>query len=143
MPLKQVGKFGLDKMLVQFTASKPKFPKVLANMAKNHFLEGFENEGGATNDSKGGWKPRKYNRGKQRKLLVLTGALRLDIKVRFTTWAKTVVGTSSLTSDYAENQNEGKTVIKREYIGKSDILEKKLKARIYREINKMFPKKAV
>jgi len=101
----------LDVTLAKLKNSK--LPVILANMAKNHFLEGFEKGGGMTDF--GNWAEKLYNpRGK--KILVDTGRLRRDIKVRKKTWKRIVVGSG---------------------------LEKKLKLKLYYIIKKTFPASAV
>lgn len=104
--LKLIGKgFEFDKVLKNMSRDKKQMPLILGNIAKNHFLEGFRKGGGQTDASRGGWKERKTDPG--RAILVKSGKLRRDIKVRKATFNKIVIGTGGITKDYAEAQNEG------------------------------------
>ena len=108
MTVKKKGDFEFDKMQKKYERFKRKIPNILGTMAENHFKGGFSKSGGQTNDSKGGWKDRVYTKGVgKRNILVDTGTLQKDIAKRKVSFRETVVGTSNLTKDYAEIQNEG------------------------------------
>lgn len=171
--LKIVGDgFNLDQVLKGFKKEKKELPTILGNLAKNHFVEGFRKGGGQTDDSAGGWKERGTDPG--RAILVKSGKLRRDIRVRKKSFSRIVVGTGNITTDYAEAHNKGATMTvtkkqkgyfiaqynknksdfwkrmigaktitipKREYIGHSRELSKKLSKRIHREINRTWKTK--
>lgn len=103
--LKGNRRLDIDKVLKNFTKAKTAMPMILGNLAKNHFVEGFRTGGGQTDASKNGWKERKTDEG--RAVLVKSGKLRRDIRVKIATPTKIVVGTSSMTEDYAEAHNKG------------------------------------
>ena len=178
MPIKKVGKFGLDEMTADFLKAKTKMPLILGNLTKRHFVKGFQTSGGQTDASRSGWKKAMNKQGRKTLIGKRGGTLKRDIKVRSKTFGRIAVGTSSLTKNYAETHNKGAdikvtekmrkyfwakysetgdefyknmalhksdtiTIPKREYIGKSRILEAMIKARLYTEINKMYPPKAL
>ena len=120
---------------------KNTLPRKLANVAKNHFLDGFRRGGGQTDDSLSGWKERKKkDRQKSRRaILVRTSALKNDVDVRRTTFEEIVLGTSEVTDQYAEVHNEGEgDMPKREFLGDSKKLNNKLNRLILAEFNKVF-----
>lgn len=82
-----------------------KLPIILANQVQRHFQKGFRKGGGQTDNSKGGWKPRKNDKG--RAILVKSGILRRDINKISQRFDKIEIGTSNRTRDYAMIQNEG------------------------------------
>lgn len=182
MSLKKRGDFKLDLVLRKLARVKRKMPTILGNMAKNHFLDGFRREGKQTDNSSGGWKNRAFTKGVQRNLLVNRGFLKDDIKVNNKSFSKIVIGTSSITKDYASIHNEGASIKvtdkmrsyfwakyyetkdksekeyyknlaltqkssfeipQREFIGRSKKLNRKVKTRIKKEINSVFPKKSL
>ena len=104
---KKIGDFKIDVTSKKFQEFKMYTPIKLANTAKNHFLEGFRKGGGQTDSSIAGWKKRRYDEGPGRGILIKSGKLRGDIKVRQVRFDRIVVGTSNLTSDYAEIHNTG------------------------------------
>ena len=114
-------------------------PRQIANIAKNHYLEGFRRGGRQTDASRGGWKERK-KKDKQkgrRAILVRTAALRNDIDVRRTTFKEIVLGTQDTT--YGSYHNEGTEIHpQREFLGDSMILDKRILRFILNEFNKAF-----
>ena len=123
---------------------KSRLPLKLANTIQNHFLKGFDRGGGSTDASVGGWKQRKRSRNARvrkrsigRAILVNKGHLRSDIKKRKLSFSNVTVGTRSV--PYAGYLNEGTSkMVKREFIGDSRILERKIEQRIKREMDKIF-----
>lgn len=115
----------------EFAKLKTTLPRIIANAAKNHFLEGFRVGGGKTDKSRGGWAARKANarRNQGRALLVDKGTLRRDIDVRRTDFDNIVVGTQ--TANYATYINEGTAHMPaREFIGNSQELNRNIKKMI-------------
>lgn len=107
---------------------KKTLPPILANTAKNHFIDGFKTGGGKTDQSIGGWRKRKTSgsrRDQMRPILVKTADLRSDIKKLFISFRKIVIGSQNV--NYASYINEGtEKMPQREFIGKSRYLERKL-----------------
>lgn len=118
-----------------------RLPTELGNMAKNHFLEGFEKGGGQTDKSAGGWTPRtSRNRSdrrnkRSRAILVDSGDLRRDIHAIIRAGGFSVITDGT---DYAEYHNEGEGQEQREFIGESKELDRKLKAHIEEQLNDVF-----
>ena len=123
---------------------KSKLPLKLSNTVQNHFLKGFDRSGGSTDASIGGWKPRKHSRSARvrkrsvgRAILVNKGLLRSDIKKMKVSFNNVTVGTRSV--PYAGFINEGTSrMVKREFIGDSKVLERKIEMRIKTEMDKIF-----
>jgi len=128
----------------RYVLSKRKIPLRLANIIQRHFLDGFRRGGGSTDASIGGWKPRKTSRSARerkrstgRALLVRSGKMRADVKKKKISFNNITVGTSSI--PYAGYINEGTPRMpKREFIGDSRILEKKIENKIESELNNIF-----
>lgn len=126
------GEFDFKGKLKQFDRFRRQMPKILGNMARNHFLEGFRKGGGQTNASRGGWKKRKpalserqARRDQGRAILVKSGNMRADIQVRGLGTDRVVVNVINI--PYARYHNFGtQRIPKREFIGKSDVLEKRM-----------------
>lgn len=141
--IKRTGKgFELDKSLRRLLRRKPRFMIVLGRLAQSHFVAGFRTGGGMTDASRGGWKPRKRGTKadrrtrKRRGILVQSGKLRGSIKATIRA-TKIIIGTKGI--PYAEVHNEGLgNMPKREFIGRSKNLEKKIIVRIRRELGTVF-----
>lgn len=137
MTVKRIGGgFNFPEKKREIDRLKQILPKIIANEALNYFLEGFRNGGGQTDA--GRWPSRRPSarRNSGRALLVDTGALRRDIKIRSTRMGKILIGTERII--YARRHNEGlKGMPKREFLGDSKKLDTKLKKTILKEINKI------
>lgn len=120
-------------------------PLVVANEAKNHFLEGFRRGGKQTDKSASGWAPRKRSdrnerRRGRRAILVRTGALRNDVDIRRTTFSEIILGTID-TANYASVHNQGnpaRNIPQREFLGPSRKLDRKIVRLVTREMDKLF-----
>lgn len=137
MPLKAVGKEIPD--ISKATAKlKRDLPILIANMAKNHYLEGFRRGGYQTDASRTGWKQRKSNRKSiGRAILVRTGQLRNDIDVRKTTFEQIILGTNDV--PYASYHNEGtEKMPQREFLGDSRMLDLKVNKLITRKMQSSY-----
>jgi len=119
--MKQIGKFEFPENIRKFKKARRDIPKVIAVNAVNHFQEGFRKGGYQTDDSLSGWQKRKLGaRRAGRAILVDRGILWRDIKAKIIKFSQIVIGTSSLTDDYASVHNEGiGKMPKREFIGDS------------------------
>lgn len=138
MSIKRVGKgFNFKQKELEAKQLKTILPRIIANDSLNWFLEGFRKGGGQTDA--GSWRERKRTakRNSGRGILVDTGALRRDVKIRRTTFKSIVLGTLSIV--YARRHNEGlKGMPKREFLGDSKKLDKKNKKTILKELDKIF-----
>ncbi len=138
------GKFKIKSQQVFNVDIKRKLPIRLANSIEKHFRQGFEKGGGQTDASRGGWKPRK-NVDAGRGILIKSGTLRRDVKQREATFQAIRVATSNTTIDYADVHNRGLrsgrgkgfTMPKREFIGKSAVLEARNNQMIAGELKRM------
>lgn len=134
---KRKGDFELGKSVKAYSKFRKVIPNVLAVNSVNHFKKGFTQSGKQTNDSIGGWKPRKTRKGGN--ILVKTGALQRDIQKTKVSFISTIIGTSSITSDYAEVHNEGTGKMpQREFIGESDSLDKINMLSLRKGLDKVF-----
>lgn len=140
------GKFKIKKRQAFNVQIKRRLPIRLAVTIEKHFREGFEKGGGQTDDSRGGWKPRKKTeKGKRRGILIKSGTLRRDIRQRAARFDLIAVGTSNTTIDYADVHNSGLrsgrgsgfTMPKREFIGESRNLDTKINNIIAGELRRM------
>lgn len=102
---KKTGDFELDKSVKQYDRFKKRIPTILATNAVNHFKKGFSQGGKQTNNSLSGWKDRQHRKGGN--VLVKTGILQKDIQKKIVSFLRIVVGTTSITSEYAEIHNQG------------------------------------
>lgn len=136
MKVRRVGKgLQMDKKLTDWLRLKRNLPRIIANNSLNHYLKGFRNGGGQTDA--GAWAARKRGapRNAGRGILVDTGALRRDVKVRTTTFKRIIIGTSRIA--YARRHNEGLNMPKREFLGDSKKLDKQNKKLILKSIDKV------
>jgi len=141
--IKKIGDWKFKQNLRKLQAAKINMPLIIGNEAVNHFKEGFVSQGGQTDASEGGWKPREYTRktrsGKVSKsnssnILVKSGALKRSIRIIKKTWSGIVIGSVGL--KYVSIHNFGLkgrawgkydfTMPKREFIGKSAKLRKRI-----------------
>jgi phage gpG-like protein len=158
------GDFNIKGLIQKLNQLKSNLPIFIANDVENHFLDGFRKGGGQTDA--GMWRPRRGDRDSGdailvksgdlradisgdrdsgRAILVKSGDLRADIKRREVNFKRIVVGTRNIA--YAAVHNEGGragrgrgfTMLKREFIGKSRILECKIKFLIENELKKVKP----
>lgn len=138
MSIRKIGKgFNFPQKKREVRKLKTDLPRVVANTALNHFLEGFRKGGGQTDAGK--WRERKRTarRNVGRAILVDTGALRRDIQIRLTAFRKIVIGTSRII--YARRHNEGLSGMpKREFLGDSKKLDRKIKKLILKKMDKIF-----
>ena len=162
MAVKRLGKFKFKDYRRKIDKSKARvIPRLLANEAKNHFLKGFRRGanrgGGFTDASRGGWEQRKtflkgkgsgHRKSKGKGILIQSGTLRRSIKVIEAKFRRIIIGTKDIpvkgkgdvsTGDYAKRHNEGLAGMpKREFVGKSRVLQKRLRVILIRELDKAF-----
>ena len=127
--------FNFKKVLRRITHDRT-FPRRLGTIAVNHFKMSFRNSG-FTDRGLVKWKRRKNNADSGRATLVKTGDLRRSIKIKSSSFRKTVIATTGI--PYAARHNEGlKGMPQRQFMGDSDKLEEKLKKSIILHIKKAF-----
>ncbi len=151
--IRKRGSFKLKASIAQFKREKSILPRILGNMAKNHFLENFRKKGFVDQRLKR-W-PKRFKRlrkgrvsrtQKETATLIKKGRLRRSIRVRKANFRIIRIATAGVR--YAAIHNfglKGKAFGKhefdmpeRKYIGDSRKLEKKLEKRVFREIDKVF-----
>ena len=134
----QKGSFNFNKVKIKSKAAKNELPRWIGITAKNWFLKGFRTGGGQTDSSTGGWAARKKaNQGKSRGILIQSGNLLNSIKVIQSTFTRIVIGSTGL--KYARRHNEGlQGMPKREFIGKSTVLEGRIRTKIKQKMNLIF-----
>ena len=142
MSIQQKGSFGFDKMLAKAKVEKQRLPVKIGIEAKKWYLLGFRQDGGQTDEGK--WEARKKpdKNPKKRGILVQRNTLRDSISVLKASWYGIVIGSRGVI--YAAIHNFGLrgrafgkysfTMPKREFIGKSTGLNRK----IFIMINKQF-----
>lgn len=120
--VKKIGRLPIEDLtLLQVSSEKRKTMKIIAEETLNHFVRGFRQGGGQTDDSKSGWEQRR-SRDSGRAILVKRGDLWKDIEVIKETESLIIVGTQRI--PYAARHNEGlKGMPQREFIGASKELE--------------------
>lgn len=129
--------FNFEQKIREFQLAKRTLPAVIGNMAKRHFVDSFR-KGGFTDIAFDPWKARKTKdksdrrTTKTRAILVKTGHLRNSIRVRVATFNKIEIGAYGVPYAVFHNTGAGK-MPKREFIGESATLSRKIKARINKE----------
>lgn len=102
--VKKIGSLPIEKAQMKYLRGSRDTIEEIAENSLNHFLKGFQRGGYQTDESRGGWKPRKST-DSGRALLVKTGALRRDIDVQSISKDRIVIGTNRV--PYAAVHNEG------------------------------------
>jgi len=138
-------KFNLDLKLKRFDLLKRALPKVVGNMAVNHFRDSFR-AGGFTDSAFKAWAPRKKGarRNAGRALLVDAGHLKNSIVMKESSFEKIRISSEGLS--YATVHNEGGRagrgrgfkMPKRKFMGNSKKLEKNIKVKINASIKSIF-----
>jgi len=129
------GSFKLRQNVAKFEQFKQNAPLIVANMAMNHFLEGFRKGGFMTDASSSGWQRRKKE-DKGRAILVKSGDLRDSIHKKVVNFNAIVIATKQV--PYARRHNEGlKKMPKREFMGKSKKLNAKITRKLYALVKKV------
>lgn len=137
MAIRRIGDWKFDELINAFEQLSDKAAKNIGQIAVNHFKEGFNKEGGQTDNSANGWAKRKQpdTKGKGRKVLTLSGDLKKSIYVKSANKDRIIIATKGI--DYAAKHNYGRGRLpQREFIGHS----KKLNEKIIRFITKFVDK---
>ena len=125
-----------------FERELPLLTDVAGTLAMNHYKMSFVNQG-FTDKSLKRWKRRKNNVDPDRAILIKTGRLRDSIGYRKTSPTKLEFKT---TVEYAQIHNEGGTMWhggimpKRQFMGYSYVLSKKIEQTINNRIMRLFSK---
>lgn len=149
MGIKKVGSFRIKQSLRRFKGKKKTLPKQIGSLALNFYLQGFR-RGGFTDQTFKKWEPRwkrlsrtrVSRKQKEPANLVKSGDLRRSLKVKRANFNKIVLGTTGVR--YAARHNEGITdrlgrkMPRRKFLGRSKTLERKIKRRIKKELDKVF-----
>lgn len=133
--------FNFKRKIAKFKASKKKLPVAVGALAKSHFLKSFRDEG-FTDQTLSPWVARtSKNKGDRRNrakrgLLVNRGHLRRSIRVVRANWNRIEVGSTGI--KYARFHNRGEGQPKRQFVGKSAVLNNKIRNRIRRDTKNIF-----
>ena len=146
------GNFDFKEKLAALKKLKQTLPRELGEIAANFFQDNFTKQG-FDDSGVNPWKqvrrriagtpeykyPKKKDLGRRtRAILVKSGNLRRDIKVRKARFDRIEVGTSRLTKDYASRHNYGEDKMpKRKFIGNSRNLKRKQKSHITNRLDKI------
>jgi len=109
----------------------------MANTAKNEFMNNFKTQSFSGNN----WKPRKNNKDSGRNLLVKSGRLRRDVSNSVSTGIKNSNKSYTLivSNPYAGYNNDGTDRMpKRQFVGTTPELNRKLLLTISRRLNKIW-----
>ena len=129
--------FNFEQKIREFQLAKRTLPAVIGNMAKRHFVDSFR-KGGFTDITLDPWAKRKKkdrsdrNTTRTRAILVKNGHLRRSIRVRVATFNLIEIGAYNIPYAVFHNTGVGK-MPKRQFIGESATLSRKIKARINKE----------
>ena len=131
-------KINVRMFIKRFQMEKRRLPTEIGNMALNHFIGSWRNQG-FTGASLQKWAPRKKATRKNmgRALLVQTGHLRMSMAVRSANWRAIRIGSYGI--PYAERHNKGLGGMpKRQFVGNSKVLNDKIQRKIKTEIKTIF-----
>ena len=134
--------FNFKRKIAKFKASQKKLPVAIGALAKSHYLKSFREEG-FTDQSLNPWAGRTTknrsdrNNKARRGLLVDKGHLRRSIRVVRATWNRVEVGSTGIKYARFHNRGEGK-LPQRQFVGRSEVLNKKISNRIRRETKNIF-----
>jgi phage gpG-like protein len=132
-------RWNIEQQIKDFKKMKSAVPKRIGNMALNHFLESWDNE--AFSDRSTGdnpWKKRKKEVTPSRGLLIGPGTahLKKSMEVRSANWSQIVIGSYGI--KYASRHNRGLAGMpKRQFIGRSRILDQRILKMINNEMKKI------
>ncbi|MDQ3534627.1 MAG: phage virion morphogenesis protein [Bacteroidota bacterium] len=138
-------KFKFDEKIKRFNEVKKDLPKIIGNMAVNHFKDSFR-AGGFTDATFKPWPKRKpgAKRNSGRAILVDTGHLKSSVNLKESTFSKIRISSEGLS--YADVHNRGLragrgkgfTMPKRKFMGNSAKLQKQMLDKINSKIKGVF-----
>lgn len=88
-----MNKFNFDKVIAKLEKQKKSLPKKLGNQAVIFFQSNFQRQG-FLDSSRVAWPQRKRNKQSGRAILIKSGALRRDIRLKSANYHKIVISTS-------------------------------------------------
>lgn len=138
-------RWNIEQKIKAFESFKKNLPKKIGNAAKNHFLMSWDkksfSDGSIGSDP---WAARKKETAKTkgRALLVERGHLRRSIQVKQAVWNKQnpkgLIRVGSYGIEYAKYHNRGgRHLPKRQFIGESRVLTKRINIIAQRELRKI------
>ncbi len=117
-----------------FKSQRSTWASGIGLIAKKHFTDNF-NKGGFDGKK---WQARKNNKDAGRAVLVKSGVLKRSITSRTNSWNKITIGSYT---PYSRKHNEGiGGMPKRQYMGDSKILDKKVLDFLTKKMNGIFKK---
>lgn len=129
--------FNFKKKIAKFKSQNKRLPVAVGAIVKSHYLKSFRDEG-FTDATLSPWAGRKTKNKSDRRnkalrgLLVDKGHLRRSIRVVRATWDRVEVGSTGI--DYAKYHNRGLGQPKRQFVGASIVMNKKISKRIQRDL---------
>lgn len=133
--------FNFEQKLQELKRLKSNLPLIVGNIAKRHFVKSFK-DGGFTDVNLDPWAKRKRldksdrRTGTNRAILVKSGHLRGSIRVKVANFNKIEIGAYGVPYARYHNQGVGK-MPKRQFIGQSRLMTRKISKRIKQEIVKI------
>lgn len=133
--------FNFKRKIARFKTNQKKLPVAIGALAKSHFLKSFRDEG-FTDKTYSPWASRSTknrsdrNNKARRGLLVNRGHLRRSIRVVRANWNRIEVGSTGI--KYAKFHNQGEGQKKRQFVGRSAVLNAKIGNRIRRDTKNIF-----
>lgn len=133
-------RWDIEGKIKKFKAFERAVPRRVGNIALNHFLNSWDIEGfsNASINSDPWAKRKKQEKGGRRQLLVKTGHLKRSMKVAPNpTFRRIAVGSYGIS--YARFHNKGVSgrLPRRQFVGDSQILNKKIRILITNELKKI------
>jgi phage gpG-like protein len=133
--------FNIKHKIKELQRIKSNLPARVGNIAKNHFLKAFRDEG-FTDSTLSPWKKRTTrNRSDRRNparraLLVDSGALRRSIRVGSAKFSRIEVGSYGIKYAGYHNRGEGRQP-QRKFIGSSAVMNEEIRRKIRQEFKNM------
>lgn len=132
--------FNFERKIKEIQRLKKTLPRRVGNVAKNHYLKAFRDQG-FTDDTLDPWTARKTKnrsdrRNKRRRaILVDKGHLRRSIRVGRATWNRIEVGSYGVKYARFHNRGEGK-LPRRQFVGASRVMNAQIRRLIQGEIKR-------
>ena len=134
--------FNFDKKIREFKSLKKDLPVKIGNIAKNHYVKSFRDQG-FTDEKLNPWASRKRpsrsdkrNRG-NRAILIKSGQLRRSIRVGRATFNRIEVGSYGIKYARFHNRGEGNLPV-RKFVGSSQVMNQKIIMKIRKEVKDIF-----
>lgn len=135
-------KIDFDRINKNLDRMAKRLPVLMGNAMLNHTKKSFRDQG-FTNTTLSPWAARKKGNAADRRtnrnraILIDSGALRKSLRIRKSSFAETAVGSYGI--PYASRHNRGLDgMTKRQFVGRSKMLNKRLERIAMREFKKVF-----